>query len=44
MLTALENGEKGGMWFSLIDKVYRRDEAPTIGKRLVDFFQNHTGE
>jgi RNA-directed DNA polymerase len=23
MLTALENGVKGGMWFSLIDKVYR---------------------
>ena len=24
MLTALENGVKGGQWFSLIDKVYRR--------------------
>lgn len=24
MLTALENGVKGGKWFSLIDKVYRR--------------------
>jgi RNA-directed DNA polymerase len=23
MLTALENGVKGGKWFSLIDKVYR---------------------
>lgn len=23
MLTALENGVKGGVWFSLIDKVYR---------------------
>ena len=25
MLTALENGVKGGQWFSLIDKVYRED-------------------
>jgi len=25
MLTALENGVKGGKWFSLIDKVYRKD-------------------
>ena len=24
MLTALEQGVKGGKWFSLIDKVYRR--------------------
>ena len=26
MLTALEEGVKGGKWFSLIDKVYRRTE------------------
>lgn len=25
MLTALENGVKGGKWFSLIDKIYRKD-------------------
>jgi RNA-directed DNA polymerase len=25
MLAALENGVKGGKWFSLIDKVYRAE-------------------
>ncbi|MBF0237871.1 MAG: group II intron reverse transcriptase/maturase, partial [SAR324 cluster bacterium] len=25
MLAALENGVKGGKWFSLMDKVYRMD-------------------
>jgi RNA-directed DNA polymerase len=29
MLTALEQGVKGGQWFSLIDKLYRRDLLET---------------
>ena len=29
MLTALENGVKGGVWFSLIDKVFARESLQT---------------
>ena len=34
MLTALENGVKGGQWFSLIDKVYREDTLYTAARRV----------
>lgn len=34
MLAALENGVKGGMWFSLIDKVYRRENLESAYKKV----------
>jgi len=34
MLTALENGVKGGKWFSLIDKVYRWRTLATAWKKV----------
>ena len=36
MLAALENGVKGGKWFSLIDKVYNRDTLYAAALRVVD--------
>lgn len=32
--TALENGVKGGVWFSLIDKVYREDTLHSAARRV----------
>lgn len=34
MLTALENGVKGGKWFSLIDKVYRTETLETAWRKV----------
>ena len=34
MLAALENGVKGGKWFSLIDKVYRRENLQSAYKKV----------
>ena len=34
MLAALEDGVKGGMWFSLIDKVYRRENLHSAFKKV----------
>ena len=34
MLAALENGVKGGKWFSLIDKVYRAETLKAAWKRV----------
>ena len=34
MLAALENGVKGGKWFSLIDKVYRRENLESAFKKV----------
>ncbi|NQT19878.1 MAG: group II intron reverse transcriptase/maturase [Planctomycetes bacterium] len=34
MLAALDNGVKGGKWFSLIDKVYRRDNLRSAFARV----------
>ena len=34
MLTALETGVKGGKWFSLIDKVYRKDNLEAAFHRV----------
>jgi RNA-directed DNA polymerase len=34
MLEALENGVKGGVWFSLIDKVFRRTTLDAAWKRV----------
>jgi RNA-directed DNA polymerase len=34
MLEALENGVKGGVWFSLIDKLYRRTTLDAAWKRV----------
>jgi RNA-directed DNA polymerase len=34
MLTALDNGVKGGQWFSLIDKVYREDTLYAAARRV----------
>lgn len=34
MLTALENGVKGGVWFSLIDKVYREETLNSAAHRV----------
>ena len=34
MLEALENGVKGGKWFSLIDKVYRRETLDVAWKKV----------
>jgi RNA-directed DNA polymerase len=34
MLTALEKGVKGGKWFSLIDKVYRKDNLAAAFARV----------
>lgn len=35
MLTALENGVKGGQWFSLIDKVFREETLEMAARRVV---------
>src|SRR4051794_21500930 len=35
MLTALEQGVKGGVWYSLIDKVYARDNLRAATARVV---------
>lgn len=34
MLAALENGVKGGKWFSLIDKIYRRENLQSAFKKV----------
>ena len=34
MLAALEDGVKGGVWFSLIDKVYRRENLESAYKKV----------
>ena len=34
MLTALENGVKGGKWFSLIDKVYRQSTLEAAWQKV----------
>jgi RNA-directed DNA polymerase len=34
MLTALENGVKGGQWFSLIDKVFREETLYAAARRV----------
>ena len=34
MLTALENGVKGGQWFSLIDKVYAESTLYSAGRQV----------
>ena len=34
MLAALENGVKGGKWFSLIDKVYRKENLQSAFKKV----------
>jgi RNA-directed DNA polymerase len=34
MLAALENGVKGGKWFSLIDKVYRAETLKAAWKKV----------
>src|ERR1700733_11494810 len=34
MLTALENGVKGGKWFSLIDKVYRQSTLTAAWQKV----------
>jgi RNA-directed DNA polymerase len=34
MLTALENGVRGGKWFSLIDKVYRMENLQSAFKKV----------
>jgi RNA-directed DNA polymerase len=34
MLTALENGVKGGQWFSLIDKVYQEETLYSAARRV----------
>ncbi len=34
MLAALENGVKGGKWFSLIDKVYRKENLHSAFKKV----------
>ena len=34
MLEALENGVKGGVWFSLVDKLYRRTTLDAAWKRV----------
>ena len=34
MLTALENGVKGGQWFSLIDKVYKEETLVAAARRV----------
>ncbi len=34
MLTALENGVRGGRWHSLIDKLYNRDTLRAAFKRV----------
>ena len=34
MLAALENGVKGGKWFSLIDKVYRQENLLSAFKKV----------
>ena len=35
MLTALETGVKGGVWFSLIDKVYAPDNLAAATAKVV---------
>ena len=34
MLAALENGVRGGKWFSLIDKVYRQENLQSAFKKV----------
>jgi RNA-directed DNA polymerase len=34
MLTALENGVKGGVWYSLIDKVYAKANLEAAFRRV----------
>ena len=36
MLTALEKGVKGGMWFSLIDKVYRPSNLEAAFRKVAE--------
>lgn len=36
MLAALENGVKGGKWFSLIDKVYRKETLKAAWQKVKD--------
>ena len=36
MLAALENGVKGGKWFSLIDKVYRKETLRAAWRKVKD--------
>lgn len=36
MLAALENGVKGGKWFSLIDKVYRKQTLKAAWQKVKD--------
>src|SRR3970282_2891646 len=36
MLAALENGVKGGKWFSLIDKVDRKETLKAAGHKVKD--------
>jgi hypothetical protein len=35
MLSALEEGVKGGVWFSLIDKVYRRANLEAAARKVI---------
>ena len=35
MLSALETGVKGGVWFSLIDKVYRRANLESAVRKVI---------
>ena len=35
MLSALEKGVKGGVWFSLIDKVYRRANLESAARKVI---------
>ena len=35
MLSALETGVKGGVWFSLIDKVYRRANLESAARKVI---------
>ena len=44
MLAALENGVKGGKWFSLIDKVYRAERAWEFVETIISAGQIHTSQ
>ena len=44
MLSALETGVKGGLWFSLIDKVYNPGNLAAAARkvmRLIDAIDEH---
>ena len=41
MLTALEQGVKGGVWFSLIDKVYAPANLGTALVHSVAWYEQH---